>query len=72
MLSIIQKQHGGHKGTLTSADPLQRVKEGHQQVHQHSQVKGDAAPERHVPGAPVQNGLSWKTVDDSRLAVDGR
>lgn len=48
----------GHIGTLTSTSPLQGVKEGHQQVHQHGQVKGDAAPERHVPGAPVQDGLS--------------
>lgn len=71
-MSVIQNQQGGHMGTLTSADPLQRVKEGHQQVHQHGQVKGDAAPEGHVPGAPVQNGLSWKTVDHSRLVVDGR
>lgn len=59
----------GHVGTLTSTSPLQGVKEGHQQVHQHGQVKGDAAPERHVPGAPVQDGLSWKTVDHSPLVV---
>lgn len=59
----------GHIGTLTSTSPLQGVKEGHQQVHQHGQVKGDAAPERHVPGAPVQDGLSWKTVDHSPLVV---
>lgn len=49
--------------TLTSADTLQRIEEGHKEVHEHSQVEGDAAPERHVPGAPVQDGLSCKTVD---------
>lgn len=59
----------GHIGTLTSTNTLQRVEEGHQQVHQHGQVKGDAAPERHVPGAPVQDGLSWKTVVHSPLVV---
>lgn len=49
-------------------DTLQRIEEGHKQVHEHSQVEGDAAPERHVPGAPVQDGLSWKTQDLSKLA----
>lgn len=49
-------------------DALQGVKEGHKQVHQHSQVEGDAAPEWHVPGAPVQDGLSCKTVECSQLA----
>lgn len=49
-------------------DALQGVKEGHEQVHQHSQVEGDAAPEWHVPGAPVQDGLSCKTVDCNQLA----
>lgn len=43
-------------------DTLQRVEEGHEQVHEHSQVEGDAAPERHVPGAPVQDGLSWRVI----------
>lgn len=48
--------------TLTSTDTLQRIEEGHKEVHEHSQVEGDAAPERHVSGAPVQDGLSCKTV----------
>lgn len=42
---------------LTSTDAFQRVEEGHEEVHEHSQVEGDAAPEWHVPGAPVQDGL---------------
>lgn len=67
-----KKKLHGHIETLTSADSLQGIKEGHQQVHQHGQVKGDAAPERHVPGAPVQDGLSWKTVHHSPLVVYGR
>lgn len=42
-------------------DTLQRVEEGHKDVHEHSQVEGDAAPEGHIPRAPVQNGLGWRT-----------
>lgn len=30
---------------LTSMDTLQRVEEGHKQVHENSQIEGDAAPE---------------------------
>lgn len=30
---------------LTSTDTLQRIEEGHEQVHEHSQVERDAAPE---------------------------
>lgn len=33
---------------LTSTDPLQWVEEGHEKVHEDSQVKGDATPEGHV------------------------
>ena len=48
---------GGWAMRLTSMDALQGVEEGHQQVHEHGQVEGDVAPEGHVPGAPVQDGL---------------
>ena len=34
-----------------------RVEEGDDEVDEHSQVEGDAAPEGHVPGAPVEDGL---------------
>lgn len=44
---------------LTCMYTFQGVEEADQQVHEHSQVEGDAAPEGHVPGAPVQDGLSW-------------
>lgn len=44
--------------SLTSAHSLQRIEERHQQVHEDGQVKGDAAPERHVARTPVQEGLS--------------
>lgn len=33
---------------LTSAHSLQGVEEGHEQVHENSQVERDAAPEGHV------------------------
>lgn len=33
---------------LTSTDSLQWVEEGHEQIHEDSQVEGDAAPEGHV------------------------
>lgn len=54
---------GCHLCTLTSTNCLQRVEKGHQQVHQHSQVEGDAAPEGHVPRAPVKDGLSCVSAD---------
>lgn len=44
----------------TSTDAVQWVEESNQQVHEHGQVEGDAAPERHVSGAPVQNRLGWR------------
>lgn len=44
--------------TRTSTNCLQRVEKSHEQVHEHRQVEGDAAPEGHVPGAPVEDGLS--------------
>lgn len=46
---------------LTSTDTFQWVEEGHQEVHEDCQVKGDAAPEGHVSGTPVQDGLGWRT-----------
>lgn len=45
---------------LTSMHPLQGVEEADQQIHEHSQVEGDVAPHRHVPGAPVKHRLGWR------------
>lgn len=55
---------------LTSSDCLQRVEKGHKQVHEHSKVEGDAAPEGHVSRAPVKDGLSCVTADQSKLIPD--
>lgn len=57
---------GHHVCTLTSTNCLQRVEKGHKQVHEHSQVEGDAAPEGHVSGAPVEDGLSCVMADQSK------
>lgn len=57
---------GHHVCTLTSTNRLQRVEKGHEQVHEHSQVEGDAAPEGHVSGAPVEDGLSCVMADQSK------
>lgn len=45
---------------LTSLHPFQWVEEADQQVHEQGQVKANVAPDRHVPGAPVQHRLGWR------------
>lgn len=44
----------------TSSDSFEWVEKCHQQVHEDSQVEGNAAPEGHVASTPVQERLSCK------------
>lgn len=50
------KDRGKDRGS-TSSDSFKWVEKCHEQIHQDRQVKRNAAPERHVAGAPVQDGL---------------
>lgn len=47
----------------TSSDSFKWVEKGHKQIHQDSQVEWNAAPERHVAGTPIQNGLGCGNKD---------